>query len=236
MNTNTKKRTSILLLIIIIVIGVISILDRSSHQAFEEPSLNPIVSTQTLNIVIKNLPPESSGSSITGVTNAATLSTGWLETPFGCERTEGGTQAGTYECALNAISEDQQSYLVGNVIYFDEKLKKNIFILSKHELEDYSIKITKDDNTDVTMYVNILPSGAYSIKFDPDNVIYGRAEPLPDRGPGDCDGNGKVDDFDFIDVITHFGEQSYYGDCDGNGKVDDFDFIEVINNFGKVYR
>jgi hypothetical protein len=53
--------------------------------------------------------------------------------------------------------------------------------------------------------------------------------------PGDVDGNGKVDIFDFNMVVTNFGKTGIGlsgGDLDGNGKVDIFDFNTIVTNFG----
>jgi hypothetical protein len=57
---------------------------------------------------------------------------------------------------------------------------------------------------------------------------------LPMRLPGDTDGDGDVDIFDYNAVIGNFGlqGQNLPGDTDGDGDVDIFDYNAVIGNFG----
>lgn len=53
--------------------------------------------------------------------------------------------------------------------------------------------------------------------------------------PGDIDGNGKIDIFDYNLLLTNFGKSGVAvpGDFDKNGKVDIFDFNILLTNFGK---
>lgn len=53
--------------------------------------------------------------------------------------------------------------------------------------------------------------------------------------PGDIDGNGKVDIFDFNILLTNFGQakMGLAGDLDNNGQVDIFDFNTLLTNFGR---
>lgn len=52
---------------------------------------------------------------------------------------------------------------------------------------------------------------------------------------GDVDGNGKVDIFDYNELLTNFGKSgaNIRGDINNNGKVDIFDFNDLLTNFGK---
>ena len=68
-------------------------------------------------------------------------------------------------------------------------------------------------------------------------------ETSPDRvtivttAPGDADGNGFVDFFDFLDLQNHFEQPGdwYDGDFDGNGFVDFLDFLLLQNNFDQDF-
>lgn len=53
--------------------------------------------------------------------------------------------------------------------------------------------------------------------------------------PGDIDGNGKVDIFDYNILLTNFGKTGtgIQGDIDNSGKVDIFDYNILLTNFGK---
>lgn len=53
--------------------------------------------------------------------------------------------------------------------------------------------------------------------------------------PGDIDGNGKVDIFDYNILLTNFGKtgNGIQGDLNGSGKVDIFDYNILLTNFGK---
>lgn len=53
--------------------------------------------------------------------------------------------------------------------------------------------------------------------------------------PGDIDGNGKVDIFDYNTLLANFGKTgtNLPGDLDQNGKVDIFDYNILLANFGK---
>jgi hypothetical protein len=53
----------------------------------------------------------------------------------------------------------------------------------------------------------------------------------PTLHPGDLDGDGDVDIFDYNIVIGNFGG-SGAGDVDGDGDIDIFDYNIVIGNFG----
>lgn len=60
--------------------------------------------------------------------------------------------------------------------------------------------------------------------------------PTPSAKPGDVDGNGQIDIFDFNVVLSNFGKtpaQRSEGDLDGNNKVDIFDFNILLTHFGK---
>jgi hypothetical protein len=52
---------------------------------------------------------------------------------------------------------------------------------------------------------------------------------------GDIDGNGKVDIFDYNQLLSNYGMPgaSLQGDFDGNGKVDIFDYNTLLTHFGK---
>ncbi len=52
---------------------------------------------------------------------------------------------------------------------------------------------------------------------------------------GDIDGNGRVDIFDYNELLTNFGKtgSSLRGDINKNGRVDIFDFNDLLTNFGK---
>lgn len=53
--------------------------------------------------------------------------------------------------------------------------------------------------------------------------------------PGDANGDGKVDIFDYNLVVSNFGKvgSNILGDVNSDGKVDIFDYNLVITNFGK---
>jgi hypothetical protein len=59
--------------------------------------------------------------------------------------------------------------------------------------------------------------------------------PTPGSKPGDIDGNGKVDIFDYNILLGNFGKSGsgLQGDLDGNNKVDIFDYNILLANFGK---
>jgi hypothetical protein len=61
------------------------------------------------------------------------------------------------------------------------------------------------------------------------------SSPIPSVKPGDIDGNGKVDIFDYNSLLSNFGKTgtNIPGDYDKNGKVDIFDFNYLLTNFGK---
>ena len=50
--------------------------------------------------------------------------------------------------------------------------------------------------------------------------------------PGDVDRNGKVDIYDYNEVVSNFGKggASIKGDLNDNGKVDIYDYNEVVSN------
>jgi len=55
--------------------------------------------------------------------------------------------------------------------------------------------------------------------------------------PGDLNGDGKVDIFDYNLLVANFGKTGAAGfspaDIDKNGKVDLFDYNQLVANFGK---
>ncbi len=53
--------------------------------------------------------------------------------------------------------------------------------------------------------------------------------------PGDVDGNGRVDIFDYNTLLTNYGKtgSGIAGDLDQNGKVDIFDYNTLLTNFGR---
>jgi hypothetical protein len=57
----------------------------------------------------------------------------------------------------------------------------------------------------------------------------------PTEKPGDANGDGKVDIFDYSLVVTNFGKRgaNIPGDVDHDGDVDIFDYSLVVTNFGK---
>jgi hypothetical protein len=61
--------------------------------------------------------------------------------------------------------------------------------------------------------------------------------PAPSVGGkiGDIDGNGKVDIFDYNQLLSNYGKpgSSLPGDFDRNGKVDIFDYNTLLTHFGK---
>jgi hypothetical protein len=63
----------------------------------------------------------------------------------------------------------------------------------------------------------------------------GSVTPTPGSKPGDIDGNGKVDIFDYNILLGNFGKTGagIQGDIDKNGKVDIFDYNILLSNFGK---
>lgn len=60
------------------------------------------------------------------------------------------------------------------------------------------------------------------------------ASPSPAK-PGDVDGNGRVDIFDYNTLLTNYGRTGtgVSGDLDQNGRVDIFDYNILLTNFGK---
>jgi len=56
----------------------------------------------------------------------------------------------------------------------------------------------------------------------------------PGRVPGDANGDGKVNIFDYNLVVSNFGTdgKEIPGDLDGDGTVGIFDYNEVVSNFG----
>ena len=56
--------------------------------------------------------------------------------------------------------------------------------------------------------------------------------------PGDINGDGATDVFDFADLADHFGDgpDATYedGDINGDGFVDVFDFADLAEDFGCV--
>ncbi len=59
--------------------------------------------------------------------------------------------------------------------------------------------------------------------------------PIASIKPGDVDGNGKVDIFDYNILLTNFGKTgaAIQGDLNASGKVDIFDYNILLTNFGK---
>jgi hypothetical protein len=53
--------------------------------------------------------------------------------------------------------------------------------------------------------------------------------------PGDIDGNGKIDIFDYNALLSDFGktQTGLLSDLDNNGKVDIFDYNLLLTNFGR---
>jgi hypothetical protein len=53
--------------------------------------------------------------------------------------------------------------------------------------------------------------------------------------PGDIDGNGKIDIFDYNALLSDFGktQNGLLSDMDNNGKVDIFDYNLLLTNFGR---
>ena len=56
--------------------------------------------------------------------------------------------------------------------------------------------------------------------------------------PGDINGNGRVDIFDYNTLISHFGDrmpaEGSPADLNGNGRVDIFDYNIIVSNFGRT--
>jgi hypothetical protein len=61
------------------------------------------------------------------------------------------------------------------------------------------------------------------------------ATPPPTSKPGDINGDGLVNIFDYNLLLTNFGKTGtgIQGDVDGNNKVDIFDYNILLGNFGK---
>jgi lysophospholipase L1-like esterase len=59
--------------------------------------------------------------------------------------------------------------------------------------------------------------------------------PSPSAKPGDIDGNGNVNIFDYNILLTNFGKTGtgIQGDLNNSGKVDIFDYNILLTNFGK---
>jgi hypothetical protein len=89
--------------------------------------------------------------------------------------------------------------------------------------------------------VTVDPESQVSASGEPNSVLNNRIKALyevvssPPSHPGDADGDGDVDIFDYSLVVTNFGRsgKSIPGDVDHNGTVDIFDYSLVVTNFGK---
>lgn len=79
--------------------------------------------------------------------------------------------------------------------------------------------------------------GGVSASATPVSSAIPTASPIatPSGKPGDIDGNGKVDIFDYNVLLTNYGKtgQGLQGDLDKNGKVDIFDYNLLLTNYGK---
>lgn len=88
-------------------------------------------------------------------------------------------------------------------------------------------------------------SGYYNSGFKSRQISVGQAiiannlilSPTPTTKPGDLNGDGKIDIFDYNAIVSDFGKTGSPGfspaDIDKNGKVDIFDYNELVGNFGK---
>ena len=75
-----------------------------------------------------------------------------------------------------------------------------------------------------------IPTPTPTSSGSPSPTPTGSPSPLP----GDINGNGKVDIFDYNLLITDFGKTTPSpADVDKNGKVDIFDYNILVGNFGK---
>jgi hypothetical protein len=93
--------------------------------------------------------------------------------------------------------------------------------------QDYAIKIISNSS----VAPSPSPSISASVAPSPSASIF----PSPSMKPGDIDGNGAVDIFDYNTLLTNFGKtgSGILGDIDSNGVVDIFDYNLILTNYGK---
>lgn len=103
----------------------------------------------------------------------------------------------------------------------------NLVLTVTNLADDFAVKV-QGPSPSPSPVVSVAPSPSPSAAVSPS------PSPSPLK-PGDIDGNGKVDIFDYNLLLTNFGKtgSGMPGDIDGNGKVDIFDYNILLTNFGK---
>ncbi len=160
---------------------------------------------------------------------------GSIKVVGGCMPMLGNTKNGTFNCLLTSSELNLKEFDITSIIYTSDLSGTTYPLLSGFEgAPVLRLKTSKQSMVGVKAVISA--NGEVSITYSDKNKLIIPIGAELQHGPGDCNGNGIVDDFDFIEVIRNFGGSGPEGDCTGDGKVDDFDFIEVIRNFGKDYN
>ena len=174
---------------------------------------------------------------------------GIVNVKSGClfDVTSGGTQNGTFRCTLGpamnpVLTNPDYVYMVGAITYSNSISHQTYSLIKVYGSHDDDLQIKRDLTQDFVINV-IIDNGKPFLSYDHPDSIYNpedilpttTADTSPSHGPGDCNADGKVDDYDFSDVVLHFGGPGPIGDCNGDGKVDDFDFSDVVTHMGTTY-
>lgn len=89
------------------------------------------------------------------------------------------------------------------------------------------------DNTKVLVF-SYSQDGACKQFYEPAPGSCSIFSPTPASKPGDINGDGKVDIFDYNIMIFQFGQSgNFAADINKDGKVDIFDYNILVQNFGK---
>ena len=159
---------------------------------------------------------------------------GMIRIQNSCMPDSGGTQGGIFKCLLSSSDQTLQEFDIKKITYSSYLSGKNYTILSGWESSS-AIKIKTQNQATLTIKAIIELDGTTTITYIDDNKLLIAQDMKLSHGPGDCNGDGKVDDFDFSDVVTHMGSTGSIGDCTGDGKVDDYDFSDVVTHMGMSY-
>lgn len=103
----------------------------------------------------------------------------------------------------------------------------------KIQLNWSSTSLTKQVIPQNQLYTSLTSSASPSLA--PAASQTASATPAASIKPGDTDGNGNIDIFDYNTLLTNFGRTGtgLLGDFDNSGKVDIFDYNLLLTNFAK---
>lgn len=126
-----------------------------------------------------------------------------------------------------------QSILINGVLK-----QANVDYFPSVDLVSQALWITLNDNisTLTTISIGMDPSSTPAASASSEVSIAPSPTPLASVTPGDIDGNGRVNIFDYNLLLTDFGVTFGIGlrsDINKNGRVDIFDYNILLTNFGK---